>query len=129
MQLARLFLLPVTAGFPSPAADFQERPLNLDDLLIVHPAATYFARVQGDSMRNLGIRENDIVVVDRALQARQNSIVLAQLNGGFTLKRLHEHNGITYLFSANSAYRPIKVTPEMDFLLWGVVTACIHVFV
>jgi DNA polymerase V len=129
MQLARLFLLPVTAGFPSPAADFQERPLNLEDLLIVHPAATYFARVQGDSMRNLGIRENDIVVVDRALQARQNSIVLAQLHGGFIIKRLHVHNGITYLFSANSAYRPIKVTPEMDFLLWGVVTACIHVFV
>lgn len=129
MRLARILLLPVNAGFPSPAEDFRDTSLSLDDLLIVHPAATYFARVSGDSMKNLGIREHDIVVVDRVLEAKQNSIILASLNGGFIVKRLHYHNQTTYLFSANPFYKPIKVTPEMDFAVWGVVTACIHRFV
>ena len=129
MKPARLLLLPVFAGFPSPADDFRDKELSLDDLLIVHPAATYFARVSGDSMRNLGIRDQDIVVVDRALEAKQNSIILASLNGSFLVKRLHYHNETTYLFSANPLYKPMKITADMQFEIWGVVRAAIHLFV
>ncbi len=104
MRLAHILLLPVRAGFPSPADDFADKPLDLHELLIAHPAATYFARIQGDSMKHAGIREGDIIVIDRAAEAEHKSIVLAAINGGFTLKRLCYLKDATYLIAANPSY-------------------------
>jgi DNA polymerase V len=116
----------VPAGFPSPADDYKANKLDLDELVIHNPQATFYVRVSGDSMKNAGIENGDIVVVDRSLDATHNAIIVAILNGGFTLKRLYDKDGARYLVPANRLYKPIKVTQEMEFQVWGVVTYCIH---
>ena len=123
------FLCCVPAGFPSPADDFKESALDLHELLIAHPDATFYVRVRGDSMKNAGIRDGDILVVDRALEARPNSIIVARLHQEFTVKRLSQQGESVFLVPANPQYRPIRITPEMDFQVWGVVRAVIHLFV
>jgi DNA polymerase V len=116
----------VPAGFPSPADDYKANKLDLDDLVIHNPQATYYVRVRGNSMKNAGIADGDIVVVDRSLDATHNAIIVAILNGRFTLKRLYDKDGARYLVPANRLYKPIKVTQGMEFQVWGVVTYCIH---
>ena len=116
----------VRAGFPSPADDYKANTLDLDELVIHNPQATFYVRVRGDSMKNAGIADGDIVVVDRSIDATHNAIIVAVLNGGFTLKRLYQKDGRLYLVPANRLYKPIKVTREMEFQVWGVVTYCIH---
>lgn len=116
----------IAAGFPSPADDHLERSLDLNEYMIKHPTATFFVRVEGDSMINAGIRSGDILVVDRALSWKQNSIVVAFLQGEFTVKRIGKKGNMLYLYAENDAYAPIAITSDMDFEVWGVVTFAIH---
>lgn len=116
----------VQAGFPSPADDFIEKQLDLNELMVQRPAATFFVRVQGDSMIDAGIQSGDILVVDRSAEPASGKIVVAILNGEFTVKRLIKKNKKIILQSENSQYPDIGVDPETNFEVWGVVTYVIH---
>ena len=116
----------VSAGFPSPADDYTEGTLDLNEYLVRHPAATFFVRVQGDSMVNAGIHSGDLLVVDRSLEPGHKKIILAVLDGEFTVKRLVRKRGRIYLYPENNAYEPLEITEENRFEVWGVVTAVIH---
>ncbi|MHB8595422.1 MAG: LexA family protein [Ktedonobacteraceae bacterium] len=120
------FLSPVHAGFPSPADDYLEHDLDLNTLVIRHKESTFYIRVAGDSMEGAGIFEGDVLVVDRAEIPAHNSIVIAMLNGEFTVKRLYQKSDAVYLVPANPKYKAIRVTEAMQFQVWGVVTFCIH---
>ncbi len=121
-----LFLESVSAGFPSPADDYLENKLDLNEYLIHNPTATFFVRVTGDSMLDAGIHSSDILVVDRSLPAKDGSIVIAIINGEMTVKRLQKMKNKLYLLPDNRNYEPIEITSEMDFNIWGVVTNVIH---
>ena len=116
----------VPAGFPSPADDYLDMDLNLHDYLVQHPAATFCVKAIGDSMIDAGIQSSDVMVVDRALTPKNNDIVLAVVNGEFTVKRIKKNDDELYLMPANDNYRPMKITEDMDFQVWGVVTFIIH---
>ncbi len=116
----------VPAGFPSPAEDFMDLDLNLQEYLVQHPSATFCVRVTGDSMQNAGICSGDVMVVDRALEPQNNTIVLAILDGEFTVKRIQKKGQELYLKPENSKFKPIQITEEMNFQVWGVVTHIIH---
>lgn len=119
----------VNAGFPSPAADYMEGELDLNQFLIRNPDATFFIRVNGDSMINAGIFDNDTLVVDRSLQARDGSIILAIVDGEFTVKRFVSQNGKMLLVPENRNYHLIDVSKNESFQIWGVVTSTIHKFI
>lgn len=121
-----LFSSRVSAGFPSPADDFLERKLDLNEHLIKHPAATFFVRATGDSMIGAGIHSGDLLVVDRSLTPRNDHIVIAVLEGELTVKRLCQKAGRVFLVAENKEYKPIEVTEENNFNVWGVVTSVIH---
>ena len=121
-----LFIVPVSAGFPSPADDFLEKNLDLNTYLIRHPAATFFVRVQGNSMINGFIQSGDILIVDRSLEGTNNKIVIALINGEFTVKRVKKNGSKVWLMPENSRYRPMEITTDMEFEIWGVVTYVIH---
>jgi DNA polymerase V len=121
-----LFLAPVSAGFPSPAEDYIEGRLDLNKHLIKHPAATFFVRVAGDSMTGAGIHPGDILVVDRSLEPRDASVVIAVLDGELTVKRISRRSGRLYLVPDNALYQPLEILAEMEFEVWGVVTSVIH---
>ncbi len=116
----------VPAGFPSPAEDFMDLDLNLQEYLVKHPSATFCVRVTGESMRNAGIFSGDVMVIDRALEPKNNSIVLAVLNGEFTVKRICKKGNDLYLKPENKHFQSIQINEEMDFQVWGVVTHVIH---
>ena len=120
----------VVAGFPSPAETYVEKPLDLNNLLIYRPAATFFVRACGDSMVDAGVQSGDILVVDKSLAARDGSIIIAVLDGDFTVKQFRRwRDGSAWLVPANPQFQPINVTNRADFSVFGVVTACIHQFV
>ncbi len=119
-----LFGNQLSCGFPSPADDYLENPLDLNEYLIKHEAATYFCRVQGDSMEGQGIHDGDLLVVDRALEARHGSVVVAAVGGEFTCKILDLHN--RQLVPCNPAFKPIPITEELDMVIEGVVTYSIR---
>jgi len=121
-----LYLSTVQAGFPSPAEDYIDKKLDLNEQLVRHPAATFFVRVDGDSMRDAGVTSGDILVVDRAVEPRDGHIVIAALDGELTVKRLRRKNGQVLLVPENSDYAPVTVGPEASFEVWGVVTYIIH---
>lgn len=116
----------VQAGFPSPADDYIESRLDLNTYLIKHPAATFFVKAQGDSMKNAGIQSGDMLVVDRSLEALHGKIVIAAINGELTVKRLFKRDGKVKLLAENPSYSPIDITEEQDVVIWGVVTHVIH---
>lgn len=120
--------IPCGTGFPSPADDYLEERLDLNKHLIKHPAATYYARAEGDSMIGAGIYPGDILIVDKAIEAVNNKVIVAWLNSEFTVKRYYidERLGKIYLIADNPKYLPFEITPEMDFMIWGVVTYNIH---
>ena len=124
--LIPLFESSVSAGFPNIAEDYVDRALNLNELLIKHPAATFFVRVKGTSMINAGINSHDILIVDRALTPTHNRIVIARIDGELTVKRLVYDKHRTFLVAENDDFKPIEITSEMDFEVWGVVTCVIH---
>ena len=122
-----LLLQRVPAGFPSPGDDYIDKALDLNELVIKHPAATFFLRVQGESMKEAGIFDGDILIVDRALEAENNDIVVAILNGELVAKKLQVTNDSKIrLVASNSSYAPIEITPDMKFEIWGVVTYSLH---
>lgn len=121
-----LFVSRISAGFPSPAETSLEDRLSLNDLLIEHPAATFFIRVEGDSMTEAGIFSGDLLVVDRAAPVRHGCVVVAILDGEFTVKRLNLRQSRPCLEPANPAYDVIEIQEEMDFRVWGVVRYAIH---
>ncbi|MDG2369432.1 MAG: translesion error-prone DNA polymerase V autoproteolytic subunit [Flavobacteriales bacterium] len=116
----------VSAGFPSPAEDFMDLELNLQDYLIQHPSATFCVRVTGDSMIKAGISSGDVMIVDRSLETKDGNIVLAVLNGEFTVKRIKKNKDQLLLIPENTKFDPIIVSEEMDFKVWGVVTHVVH---
>ncbi len=116
----------VKAGFPSPADDYIETHLDLNEHLIKHPAATFLVRTSGDSMIGIGIHSGDILVVDRSLEAAHGRIVIAALNGELTVKRLYRQNGEIKLLAENPDYPPINIAESFDLVIWGVVTNVIH---
>ncbi len=121
-----LFISHISAGFPSPADDYKEIELDVNELVIRHPEATFYVRVSGDSMEHAAICDGDVLVVDRALEARHNDVIVALVNGEFTVKRLHANGGALHLVPENPTYQSLEVTEAMDFQVWGVVTYCIH---
>ncbi len=116
----------VSAGFPSPAEDYTDLPIDLNEFLIKHPSATFYVRVKGNSMEGAGINNGDLLIVDRAEEPRNKSIVLGVINGEFTVKRILKKNGDLFLIPDNAEYKPIKIDDNMDFQVWGVVTYVVH---
>ncbi|MDY6968429.1 MAG: translesion error-prone DNA polymerase V autoproteolytic subunit [Spirochaetota bacterium] len=125
-QRLPLFVTSISAGFPSPADDYIDKSLDLNEYLVRHPAATFFVRVSGDSMINAGIHAGDILIVDRAEEAVNSKIIIAVVNGELTVKRLRIEKEAVYLIPENDAYSPIQITSGMEFEVWGVVTHVIH---
>ena len=129
--LPRMLALPlfsgkVAAGFPSPADDYVEKTLDLNQLLVQKPAATFFVRAQGESMLGVGIHPNDILIVDRSIEPVPGKIVICALNGELTVKRLERDNEQWQLKAANPAYPDMAIHEELELVVWGVVTNVIH---
>lgn len=116
----------VPAGFPSPADDYVERSISLDEHLIQHRESTFFMRVAGDSMRGLGIFDGDLLVVDRALPATHGCVVIAVVDGEFTVKQLLHTSKGQVLRAAHPDYADMHIKPEQDFAIWGVVSWNVH---
>jgi len=121
-----LYLESVKAGFPSPAEDYLDKRLNLQDYVVKHPEATFFVRVSGNSMKDAGIFPGDILVVDRSIEPVDGKIVIAVLNGELTVKRLKKKGEKVFLVPENSEFTEIEVSSNHEFSIWGVVTAVIH---
>ena len=121
-----LFTGKVAAGFPSPADDYVEKNLDLNELLVQKPAATFFVRAQGESMLGAGIHPNDILVVDRSLEAIPGKVVICAINGELTVKRLERVNEQWQLKAENPAFADIVIHDELELVIWGVVTNVIH---
>ena len=117
----------IPAGFPSPAEDYMETSLDLNEKLIRNPSSTFFAQISGSSMINAGINNGDLVIVDKSLQPKNDSVLVCIIDGEFTLKRFKKIDEKTaYLLPDNPEYDPIKVTEHNNFMIWGVVTYTIH---
>jgi DNA polymerase V len=130
-QLPTLVNLPlfgskIRAGFPSPADDHLEATIDLNQHYVRHPAATFFVRVQGTSMIGAGIHSGDMLVVDRSLEAKSGSIVIAVVNGEMTLKRLLLSGDEVWLMPENPDFQPLQILDGMELQLWGVVAHVIH---
>jgi|TARA_B110000037_G_C17049829_1_gene477236 DNA polymerase V len=127
-QPLKLFEHKVPAGFPSPADDHIEKKLDLNDYLIKQKEATFFVRIKGDSMIDAGIHDNDIVIVDKSQKASNGDIVLASIDGEFTVKLLSSYKSKYRLLAANEKYKPIEINESMQFEVWGVVTGAVRKF-
>lgn len=112
----------ISAGFPSPADDFKETRISLDEELIINKEATFFAKVSGQSMIGAGLEDNDLLVIDRSLEPENNKIAVCFLDGEFTVKRLRVEKGKVWLQPENPNYPVIKITEDNDFIIWGIVT-------
>jgi len=112
----------ISAGFPSPADDFRETRISLDEELIKNKEATFFAKVSGQSMIGAGLDDNDLLVIDRSISPANNKIAVCFLDGEFTVKRLRVENGEVWLKPENPNYPIIKITEENNFVIWGIVT-------
>ena len=112
----------ISAGFPSPADDYSETRLDLNKELITNESATFYARVRGDSMTLAGISDGDLLVIDKSKTPVNGSIVVCLIDGEFTVKRLQKKSNQFYLMPENDHYQPIKIKPENDVTIWGVVT-------
>ena len=121
-----LFISSIKAGFPSPADDYIEKNLDLNEYLIKHPSATFFLKVEGESMIDAGIHSGDILIVDRSLEPKNNKIIIAALDGELTVKRIKKTKNKLFLVPENNQYLPIEITNEMDFSIWGIVIYVIH---
>lgn len=125
-ERAPLYLSPVQAGWPSPAEDYVDEQINLHEIAVRNPAATFFLRASGDSMLGAGIHDGDLLVVDRSLEAAHNRIVIAALEGELLVKRLVRRGGKTYLAPANPEYPEIDITNREYVHIWGVVSYVLH---
>lgn len=121
-----LFASRVPAGFPSPAEDYAEGHLDLNEFLVEHEAATFYVRVQGHSMSGAGILDGDVIAVDRALEARHGDIVLAVIDNELTVKELYRQNGQIRLLPNNPEFSPIEIKPGQELTIWGVVKGVVR---
>lgn len=112
----------IKAGFPSPAADFDESKISLDRVLVKNHEATFYAKASGTSMIGAGIDDGDIMVIDRSLEPENNKIAVCCIDGEFTVKRLAVSLEGIYLMPENASYQPIQITPENELIIWGIVT-------
>ncbi len=112
----------ISAGFPSPANDFLESKIDLNKELSENPLATFYVRVNGNSMIDAGINDKDILVVDRSIEARDNKIAVCFIDGEFTVKRIKLDKDCLYLMPENKNYKPIKITEDNQLIIWGIVT-------
>jgi len=112
----------VSAGFPSPADDFKELRISIDQEVVRNEEATFYARVSGESMLGAGLEDGDLLVIDRSLEPKDNKIAVCFIDGEFTVKRLKVEKDCIYLMPENKKYKPIKVTEENELTIWGVVT-------
>lgn len=112
----------ISAGFPSPATDYMSTGIDLNKELIRNPSSTFYGRVKGDSMQDAGIFDGDIIVIDKGLEPENDDIAVCFINGEFTLKRIVIEDNRLMLMPANKKYKPILVTPENTFIVWGIVT-------
>lgn len=112
----------ISAGFPSPAEDYMDMTLDLNRELIKNPNATFYARVKGNSMQNIGIRDGDVLVIDRALEPVNDTIAVCYIDGEFTVKRVHVEGESCFLIPENPDYAPIPVHEDNHFMIWGIVT-------
>lgn len=110
------------AGFPSPAEDYTELKIDLNKELIRNRDATFFARIKGKSMKDIGLQEGDILIIDRSLQPEDGKIAVCYLDGGFTVKRIKIMQDKCWLMPENKEYKPILVSKENEFIVWGIVT-------
>ena len=127
-ELALEFAESIHAGFPSPAADHAGERINLAREMTPHPETTFYAHVEGDSMRDAGILDGDIVVVDRSLTPKNGDYIVAYIDGEYTLKefRVDPDGQSAWLIPHNPDFQPIKVTAESNFVVWGVITYAVH---
>lgn len=117
------------AGFPAPGDDQVERVLDINDLVVKHPASTFFVRVEGDSMEGAGIFSGDVLVIDRAVDPKDGHIVVVAVNGEMVVKRLYTEGSVLQLHSENEQYAPITVSEEEGCVVWGVVVGSVRTFV
>jgi len=118
----------VSAGFPSPADDYTEENIDLNEHLISNPFSTFFLRVKGDSMINAGIKDKDLIIVDKSLTAKPGDLIIAMIEGEFTIKRLSIKNNELYLKAENHNYPDFRFKNHIDIQIWGVVIYSIHSF-
>jgi DNA polymerase V len=118
----------VEAGFPSPADDHLEGSLDLNEKLVSHPSATFFVRAKGESMRDAGINDGALLVIDRSITPRDGHIVVAMIDGQFTLKRLRKRDGRVFLEAHNPAFSSIEINGEQELVIWGVVKSATNEF-
>ncbi len=118
----------IMAGFPSPADDFTELKISLDQTLVKHKEATFYARVNGNSMIDAGISDGDLLVIDRSLEPANNKIAVCYLDGAFTVKRIVKKKDALYLMPENKSFEPIKITEDNELIVWGIVTYVIKSF-
>lgn len=121
-----LYLSSVQAGFPSPADDYVETTLDLNEALVDNETSTFFVRVSGHSMKDIGIRDGDIIVVDRSIEPEEGSVVVAALDGELTVKRYRTRNGQPILMPENPSCDPIAIEEGQSLVVWGVVTRAIR---
>lgn len=112
----------ISAGFPSPADDYLEDTIDLNREIIKNPSSTFYGRVKGVSMVDAGIFPKDILVIDKSLESKNEDIVICYIEGEFTLKRIRKDKTGIWLIPESSHYKPIQITEDMEFLIWGVVT-------
>ena len=118
----------INAGFPSPAADFTDLSIDLNKYLVKNQSATFYGRVKGESMKDAGIDNGDLLIIDKSLEPVDGKIAVCYIDGEFTIKRIKLEKNICWLVAANEKYKPIKVTPDNDFLIWGIITHVIKSF-
>lgn len=118
----------VSAGFPSPAFDFEDTSIDLNEHLISNPAATFYGRVKGDSLKNAGISDGDLLIIDRSSEPANGKIAVCYIDGEFTAKRIQISESEVLLIPENENYETIRVTEENDFLIWGIVSYAIKKF-
>lgn len=118
----------ISAGFPSPAQDFIDISIDLNKELIKNPSATFYGRVNGDSMKGLGIDNGDLLIIDKSLDPKNGNIAVCFVDGEFTIKKIKIEKDCCWLIPANDKYKPIKVTAGNDFLIWGIVIHVIKSF-
>lgn len=118
----------ISAGFPSPADDFIDTGIDLNKTLIKNPASTFYGRVKGNSMRDLGITDGDLLVIDKSQEPQNNKIAVCCIDGEFTIKRIKIEADHCWLMPANNDYQPLKVTADNDFVIWGMVINVVKSF-
>ncbi len=111
----------ISAGFPSPADDFKEIRISLDEELVKNKEATFYARVSGDSMSGAGLDDGDLLVIDRSVNVENGQIAVCFINGDFTVKRIKKKNNKVYLVPENQKYKPIELKDEEELFIWGIV--------